>query len=631
MKLHDSSIIRSIKQIERCIFTTEFKFHRLQLMNLKSEFFHNRVRHFEKEIVKLKSRSNTISVIRLAGFIFFVTSAIIFMNLDMPGQTIAVVLLFIGTFVFLVKWHNEIKASLHLGEKMAAINHEEIRRLKFDFEGLPEGLDFTNEKHAYSGDLDLYGKNSLFQMISRAATTFGVQRLRTWLEHPAEKSTIEIRQNSIKELALLVDWRQQIQAHGKKKPSKSDRENGFTAWLHGDDKISSSRLYRALPYLITSGSTLVLAAVIFGWVPWSLLLLPFVLSGIFLLRIANYSNQTYQMTISGVDLLQSIEQILILIEKQKLQHGYLTGLQDNLFEHNHSASAKILKLKKILDLLNLRGNQMYHIFNSIFLLDFILLKKAENWRKRYKSEISKWFDTIAEFEALNSMAAFAFANEGYVYPEISARPMVFKATNLGHPLIPENKRVCNDFEINGRGSIVIVTGSNMAGKSTFLRTVGINAVLALSGAPVCADVFSTSCFQVFTSMRTKDNLEENISSFYAELLRLKFLLETINEQRPVLFLLDEILKGTNSADRHTGAESLAIQLSKMNAFGLISTHDLQLGTLSIEGQKLRNYNFSSEIYGEEIVFDYKLRPGICESTNASQLMAKIGIKINLNK
>jgi hypothetical protein len=600
-------------------------------MSLKIEIFQNRVQQFGEEIVKLKSRSNLISFLRIVTFLAFVISVIVFLNLKLLIPIVAGFLAFIFAFGFLVKWHNRIRSSLRLAEKLVKINSEEILRLKFEFAGFPEWHEFSDEKHPYSGDLDLYGKNSLFQLINRAGTTVGIQRLRAWLEQPAAKTTIETRQIAVKELAPMVDWRQKLQAHGKKKNTKNPHENGFITWLHGNDKIRNSRLNRFLPYLISSLTMLLLAGAISGIVAWSFLLLPFVLTGIFLLRIADYSKQTYEMTISGVELLQSVEQILILIENQKFSHDYLLGLKATLFERHLPASAKILKLRKILDLLNLRGNQMYHIFNGIFLLDFILLMKAENWRKKYKHEISKWFDTIAEFEALSSIAAFAFANETYVYPEINPEGMTFSAQGLGHPLIPESKRVCNDFEINDRGSIVIVTGSNMAGKSTFLRTVGINAVLAFCGAPVCAEKFTLSCFQVFTSMRTKDNLEENISSFYAELLRLKMLLESINEQRPILFLLDEILKGTNSADRHTGAESLAIQLSKMNAFGLISTHDLQLGELHIEGQKLTNFNFSSSINGEEIVFDYKLRHGICESTNASQLMAKIGIQINPHK
>lgn len=600
-------------------------------MRLKIEFFQNRVRQFGEKIEMLKSRSNLISLLRIITFLVFVIAVIVFLNLKLLIPIMASFPVFIFAFGFLVKWHNRIRASLRLAEKLVKINNEEIQRLNFDFSGLPEWHEFSDEQHPYSGDLDLYGKNSLFQLINRAGTTVGIQRLKAWLEHPAIKSTIETRQSTVKELAPLVEWRQKIQAHGKKKNIKKSHENGFITWLHGHDKIRNSVLYRYLPYMISSFTILLLAGAISGIIVWSFLLLPFVLSGIFLMRIADYSKKTYEMTISGVEMLQSVEQILILIEKQEFSHSYLLRLKSTLFEHHLPASAKIMKLRKILDLLNLRGNQLYHIFNSLFLLDFILLKKAENWRKKYKHEISTWFDTIAEFEALGSIAAFAFANETYVYPEIKSERMTFSSQSLGHPLIPESKRVCNDFEIKDRGSIVIITGSNMAGKSTFLRTVGINAVLAFCGAPVCANAFSISCFQVFTSMRTKDNLEENISSFYAELLRLKLLLESINEQRPILFLLDEILKGTNSADRHTGAESLAIQLSKMNAFGLISTHDLQLGELRIEGQKLRNHNFSSSINGEEIVFDYKLRHGICKSTNASQLMAKIGIQINLSK
>ena len=275
----------------------------------------------------------------------------------------------------------------------------------------------------------------------------------------------------------------------------------------------------------------------------------------------------------------------------------------------------------------MRGNQIYLILNSIFLFDFILLAKAEKWRANYKDEISGWFGAVAEFEALNSIAAFAFANEDYVFPGIMEKAYFFHGTNLGHPLIPDGQRVKNNFKLEGRGNSCIITGSNMAGKSTFLRTVGINAVLALTGAPVCADSFQISNIRVFTSMRTKDNLEENISSFYAELLRLKMLLGQINEDKPVLFLLDEILKGTNSTDRHIGAESLILQLNKTNTFGLVSTHDLELGNLQKKNNQITNYNFSSRIDGEEIIFDYKLRKGICKSTNASQLMAKIGINI----
>ena len=324
-----------------------------------------------------------------------------------------------------------------------------------------------------------------------------------------------------------------------------------------------------------------------------------------------------------------MEQMILTIEQQEFSHEQLGQIKNLLSTKGLVASQKIKELRKILELLNLRENQLYHIFNGFFLLEYIFLARAEKWRADFGKEIHSWFAAIAEFEVLGSIAAFAFSNDKYTYPKLTDQEYIYKSVNLGHPMIPPWNRVNNDFSLEGRGRSCIITGSNMAGKSTFLRTVGINAVLAFTGAPVCADSMEISQFQIFSSMRTKDNLEENISSFYAELLRLKMLLEQIEVGQPIFYLLDEILKGTNSVDRHIGAESLIMQLNKANTFGLVSTHDLALGKLSEQNNLISNFNFSSSIVGEEIVFDYKLHDGICQSTNASQLMAKIGIQINL--
>lgn len=337
------------------------------------------------------------------------------------------------------------------------------------------------------------------------------------------------------------------------------------------------------------------------------------------------------MTTEGVHLLQSKENILRLIEGAQFNSPYLQGLRNKLFDKAHPASANIMKLRKLLGWLNLRGNQIYHLFNLAFLLDFIILEKVEQWRRDYRELVATWFETIGEFEALGSIAGYSYANEQYIFPSIRANSAGIKARGLGHPLIPPDQRVVNDFSIGSIGEIGLITGSNMAGKSTFLRTIGANAMLAFAGAPVCAKHMELSVFQIFTSMRTKDNLTENVSSFYAELLRLKALLDIINDACATMFLLDELLKGTNSHDRHLGAESLAKQLSKLNAFGLISTHDLQLSELKLASGRLKNYSFSSDIVDGEIIFDYQLHEGVCESTNASQLMANMGIHVDLPK
>ncbi|MFT6827261.1 MAG: DNA mismatch repair ATPase MutS [Roseivirga sp.] len=270
---------------------------------------------------------------------------------------------------------------------------------------------------------------------------------------------------------------------------------------------------------------------------------------------------------------------------------------------------------------------MYHIFNFLFILDVYWLIRAERWKKRTQEDIGAWFEAIGEIEALNSLGAYHFSNSEFSFPTISETPFDIKATAMGHPMINPLKRVSNDFDFSGKGGICLITGSNMSGKSTFLRTVGVNSVLALMGAPVCAQSMQISKLQVFTSMRTQDDLEESVSSFYAELKRLKQLLGSINNELPTLFMVDEVLKGTNSEDRHTGATALIKQLNKAYAFGFVSTHDLTLGTITTELQGIKNYSFNSVIENDDIIFDYTLTPGICKSFNATKLMQKMGIEI----
>jgi DNA mismatch repair ATPase MutS len=239
--------------------------------------------------------------------------------------------------------------------------------------------------------------------------------------------------------------------------------------------------------------------------------------------------------------------------------------------------------------------------------------------------LSQWFRNIAELEVLGSTALHAYANPDHSYPELSEQPMEWSAEELGHPLIPPSERVCNDYQMNDTSPLAIVTGSNMSGKSTFLRTVGINTVLAYSGAPVAAGKLRLGMFRLFTAMRTEDDLSSNISSFYAELKRIKALLDSLDD-RPTLCLLDEILKGTNTEDRHRGAKGLLRQLSEASVAGLVSTHDLALGRWG-EDNGFANFSFNSSITDAQIHFDYRITPGICHSFNASQLMKNMGIRL----
>jgi len=596
-------------------------------MRNKIDFFQERTDNLNQQINILNSKYSRVSVYRILVFILFLVFSIWSLKVEFLGGLIFSVALFLIFFILLVNKHKKIRQSKVLCQKLLEINQEEIKRLRFDFDGIFDGKDFVNESHPYASDLDIFGSNSIFQLINRACTSHGIGMLKSWLESPTNEQTIQTRQQAVKELIPLLEWRQKIHANGRGKKIEKKNELAFYNWLEGDDFIGNRIIYKIIPYVVMVISLVLIGGILYEKLPGFILLFPLIITVFFINKIFDYSRNTYNVTTTAVQILESVENIILLIENQKFENEYLNQLKNQFFALTQVASQKIMDLRKILELLNLRWNGMYHILNFLFLLDYIILAKAEKWRARYKHEISIWFETIAEFEALNSLAAFAFANDSYTFPEIMDKPFFLHGENIGHPLIQTEKRVNNDFSLENRGATCIITGSNMSGKSTFLRTLGANAVLAFAGAPVCAESFQISIFHIFTSMRTKDNLGEHISSFYAELIRLKMLLQQINDSQPTLYLLDEILKGTNSVDRHLGAESLILQLNEMNAFGLVSTHDLKLGELQKTNNKIMNYNFSSSIIGDEIVFDYKLRDGICESTNASQLMAKIGIQI----
>jgi hypothetical protein len=310
-------------------------------------------------------------------------------------------------------------------------------------------------------------------------------------------------------------------------------------------------------------------------------------------------------------------------EKERFGSPLLIDLQRRLRE-NGGASACLGRLVQVLENIG----QMRDFMKVVMLTDVNWLLRGEALKKEINPGlITAWTDAVGELEALNSLAGFSYAHPNYSYPSIAQSAYHFEAQALGHPLIPAAKRVTNDFSLKGQGAIALVTGSNMAGKSTFLRTVGINTTLALAGAPVCAAEMEVSSVHLYTSMRTNDELAESTSSFMAELLRINGLVALLKTNRlPVLFLLDEILKGTNSADRQAGAEALARQLSRSRAFGMLSTHDLELVSLADEID-LVNYSFESDIIGDQIQFDYKLRDGPCRTANAAALMRQLGIGV----
>ncbi len=360
-------------------------------------------------------------------------------------------------------------------------------------------------------------------------------------------------------------------------------------------------------------------------ISWQILLISLVISyGI--LKLGN------KEVIKGLNIFEDLKyriktyvEALELIEKENFQSNIIQSIKSNLDMNGKSSSKELKSLEKITSWLYDRGNAFYLLLNCYLLWDYQILSKLEKWKSSNKDEFDKWMISLGDFEALVSLAGFTYNNHGWATPKIND-DYTLKGKNLSHPMLGE-KGVGNSFDINKDKRVILITGSNMSGKSTFLRTVGFNCILAYLGLPVKGESFEVPILKVYTCMRTGDNLEESISSFYAEILRIKIIVEGVKRGEKILFLLDEIFKGTNSLDRHEGAEILINQLLEGNTLGLVSTHDFELCDMEKKDSTIQNYNFREYYEDNKLKFDYILRKGVSQTRNARYLMKMAGIDI----
>ena len=595
-------------------------------MDSPNAVFKKNVREQAAIVTRLKKKYVFWSGIRVMAFLFFTICIIYFANARNMEAVVALALIFPVLFGLLIKFHNKIAFNRDHADNLKTVNQQETLRLQGNLKSFDTGAEYIDPLHPYSIDLDIFGPHSLFQLLNRTTTSGAKMELSAWLLNPADRATVEARQAAVMELSPKLDWRQDFQAHGMHFQQEENKANPLLKWLNEGDVLKNENLYRVLLFIMPAVAIGSVVLWVLGF-SFYFLLGALIANGILLKNVFLAAKETTDYTSKSSVALKAYVFLIKKVEEETFSAPLLKSLKSQ-FDHDHfKASAAINKLQQILFSLESRANMFYWILNAFLLLDVFWLLKASTWKRKNKKYAKKWFDTIHQFEVLNSLAGFSYANRGFTIPVIVDEAYQLSATALGHPLIRGKERVVNDFAMAGKGKVIIITGSNMSGKSTFLRTVGVNVVLALMGAPVCAASFTTSVYQVFTSMRTQDNLEESVSSFYAELKRLKQLLELIGTTHPVLFMLDEILKGTNSHDRHNGAASLIKQLTDTDSFGFVSTHDLELGALSDDAGTIENYSFNSQVVDDEIIFDYKLHHGLCKSFNASKLMEKMGIKI----
>ncbi|MCJ7679479.1 MAG: hypothetical protein MUP70_02025 [Candidatus Aminicenantes bacterium] len=514
-------------------------------------------------------------------------------------------------------------------ETLLQLNEVEIRTLHDEFPDGDEGSDFISTDHRYAGDIDLFGRHSVFHFCSRAETPVGRRRLADWLEHGAKDAlVIRSRQEAVQELAPLIDLRQNIQAFGRLFTKKAGNTDVFQRLLEKPPVFPLEKKWIFLIHFlpILSVTLIVLAFFVLPWyVPLAFLVFPILLNRHF----KGEKEELFQITSRNARLFKAYSLTVSVLEETEFNSGLLRRFQSGLGAAGPSASKHIRRLSFLAGCLELRRSEVLHpILNLLFLWDLHCACRIERWRRDLALHIPEWFRVIGETEALASFACLAFNHPEWVFPQIEPEGCVYRAQDLGHFLIPVGSRINNDFKLEGAGGILVVTGPNMAGKSTFLKTVGVNLVLGLAGAPVCARSCTLSPLMLYSSMKVSDSLDKNLSLFYAELQRLKNILAGIQEGERILFLLDEILKGTNVLDRQAGAVALLRQLTRYEAVGIVATHDLELTKLEKEiPDRIKNAHFDGKVEGDQLFFDYKLRNGRCESFNALVLMRKIGIDI----
>lgn len=597
---------------------------------------------YDAKLLKLSKKLNRISFLRLFIFVISTTILITLFSFNLITPVFIVLPISIICFDLVLKHHNKITYLIKHTSFLKRINESEILREKCNLEEFDTGHKFINQNHPYTSDLDIFGQHSTFQLVNRTTTESGMKLLSEWLSEPASNNEIHNRQKAIKELSQKLEWRQDFQASGMHFQNKKSDYIKLLDWVEKPVVLLKYRriliaIAIILPVLFLLSSYFFYAnldsqkAIIY----LSLIILVLLVNYIILRKVKPLAEDIVETSTKNLNTLRGYHTLINKIESESFKSKKLYELQSILLKDKYSAYNEINRICKILDFSHQRpikkipigGNYLYTLLNSFLLLDIYLIIGTEKWKSKNKAFLKLWAEVVSEFEVINSLAGFCYSNPSFTFPEITEKNNYVHFESLGHPLINSDKRVYNNFHSEGQGDVVMITGSNMGGKSTFLRTVGVNLVLALAGAPCCAKYGQVTNLKIFTSMRTQDNLMKGISSFYAELSRIEKMLKLIESSQNIYFLLDEMFKGTNSEDRHRGGFSLINQIRELKTSGIIATHDIELAKLSENKMLVTNYSFNSEIKDNSMIFNYELHPGICNDFNASELMERSGIKI----
>ncbi|TDO04659.1 MutS-related protein [Sunxiuqinia elliptica] len=581
--------------------------------------------HDQKKLASVKKKIRQLALFRLLAFLGIPLSLIYLPKIS-PLLAYAVAIGCTVVFFYWIKVFLKQEKAKWLYSNLIAINEKELQALDEEYSQFENGAEFTDPHHHYTYDLDIFGEGSLFQFINRTVTQLGKKQLAQDIEQAnSSTSSLKIRQEGLLELAKYTRWRQFYAAKGHVRDEQDLKLlEQITQKIHIKHPKQLGRLLVILPII----TLLSFAACAFFGLPWILFLLSVVINIVTLASYRKTIQDFYNLFGSQSKLLGNYQELLLLIEEKTFETQLLKEHQSQLFSEQHETASKVLRrLTKTMARFDYRQNILVgFILNSLALWDLRCCVQLYDWQNKHKDDVKRWFKTIAHFDALSSWANLNHNHPEWTLPKFEDGEFHLTANNLKHPLIKAAKCIGNDFRMNGESQITIITGANMAGKSTFLRTIGVNMLLAMNGCRVNASWFSMKPISLFTNMRTTDNLQNDESYFFAELQRLKAILDEIKSGQPVFVIIDEMLKGTNSEDKLSGSIKLIEQLLSLKAVGVVATHDLKLTELQNDYPKqITNKCFEIQLTEEELLFDYKLTDGVTSTMNANFLMRKMGI------
>jgi len=590
--------------------------------------YDDRLAQHRAEAARLLARERAMSAARVTCVVI----AIILAAMGAGWYALAPLVVFVA----LMFVHDRMISARSRAQAAARFYERGLARVNDDWTGKGiDGAQFVEEHHPFAADLDLFGRGSLFELICIASTTSGRATLATWLKNPAQATADDVRarQEAVRELRDRLDLREELAvlAGGVAGEIESAR---LAEWAAEPALVGSlrERIGAWIISVVFSLTTIAAVIEVFdAFVHQRPASVPVVGAFALTMIVATIFGASLrprvQQVIGAVErrdqALALLAMLIARLERERFTSPRLVALHDVLTSGNETAARSIDRLRRLVSLLDARRNQLFAPIGAVLLWTTHLSFAIDKWRRSAGANIARWMEAIGELEALLSLASFAFEHPSFVTPEIVEGDARFDARAAGHPLIKSSKRVTNDVSLGGELRLLIVSGSNMSGKSTMLRTIGINAVLALAGANVCAKSLRVTPMAIGASISVHDSLAEGASRFYAEIVRIR---DVMSMPPPLLFLLDELLHGTNSHDRRVGAEAIVRNLVTRGAIGLATTHDLALAAIADElAPRAANVHFEDHLEGDEIVFDYTMRPGVVTKSNAIALMRAVGI------